>query len=105
LKTFIFRSGVKTDFTAGLLRRAHQFSEGIGDFLQVLIVSQGFAFQRLDFASQFVHGQEHSAHSDESAHDFDVDGDGARTAQNTGKHDNAFLGKGIGQIPASAAPV
>ena len=81
------------------------FSADLKNFLKVLIVSQGFAFQRLDFAGQFVHGQEHPAHSDESAHDFDVDGDGARAAQHAGKHGNAFLGKGVGQIPASAAPV
>lgn len=39
----------------------------------------------------------------ERAHDFDVDGDCARTVEYGGKHGNAVLGKSVGRV-APATP-
>jgi hypothetical protein len=89
---------MEADFAARRFRRCHQFPQSFKDCFQVFIVSQGLPFQRIQFARQFIHGNEHPAHTDERAHDFNIDGHSARTAENTGQHGDAFLGEGVGQV-------
>lgn len=97
------------------LGRRHQFAQRIEDLLELgsCVAAEGVVLHGQRIGLHFklaqalgqvaVCGRQRS-YADESAHDFDVHCDGARTAQNGRQHRHALLGEGIGRgAPAAVA--
>jgi hypothetical protein len=72
-------------------RRSHQLANGL--LLAMWLIAP---FQVRDLAGKLIYGKDHLPQTDKSAHDSDVDLNGARTVLNAGEHGDAFLGEGIG---------
>ena len=88
--------------------RMHERADGIQNAGDGLVVSAELSlnsgFELVQAPGQFLVAGYDLAQPHEGAHDFDVDGDGARTVQDGREHRHALLGECVrGIAPAATA--
>ena len=96
-------SALESESSIGRLGRFNQVTNGFEDLCDLAVVVLKFAFQVFQSEGEFLLIREDFAEAHECSHDRDVHLHCPMAAQDTRKHRNPLLRKGVGQITAPAS--
>ncbi len=94
--------GVEAEFFGWRNGACDELFDSLEDELELLVVVGVFFFEGFDFLGQERIGVHQPPELDEGAHDGDVHLHGTFRAQHAGKHGDALLSEGVGEVTSPA---